>query len=111
MNISTSLLSKFTKKEIDMLFKAARVMGKIPAALLLGAPATQEYGRLLLVVSKKTGNAPQRNKLRRRLKDIFYKEQLFLYKKDCIFIAKNKEVNELSFDDLKLFMKKSFERC
>ena len=74
MNISTSLLSKFTKKEIDMLFKAVRVMGKIPAALLLGAPATQEYGRLLLVVSKKTGNAPQRNKLRRRLKDIFYKE-------------------------------------
>lgn len=110
MKVSPSLLTKFKKVEVDTLFKNARIAAKISYVTLLMASATKEYGRILLMISKKVGTAPQRNKLRRRLKDIFYREQLFLYKKDCVFIAKNKEINNLSFDDLKLFVNKLFDK-
>lgn len=109
MKVSPSLLTKFKKAEVDTLFKNARIAAKTSYATLLVGATTKEYGRLLLMISKKTGNAPQRNKLRRRLKDIFYKEQLFLCKKEWVFIAKSKDINHLSFDDLKLFMKNAFK--
>jgi ribonuclease P protein component len=93
-------LSKFTKREIDYLFKHARRVFRSPACTILLAPRQAEFGRVLIVTSRKVGNAPERNLIRRRIKSIFYEEKLYDHSFDCVIIAQ-KKMTDLSFDDLK----------
>lgn len=95
-----SSLTKFRKSEIEMLFQNASLFFRSSSFVLLGAPASLSYGRLLLVIPKKIGNAPERNKLRRRLKAIFYENRLFDCHKDVIFIAKSERVNQILYQEL-----------
>ena len=95
-----SLLTKFKKSEIEALFQTSSLFFRSSFFILLSAPATLPYGRVLLVVSKKIGTAPQRNKLRRRMKAIFYEHKLYLYKKDIVFIAKSSRINQMSYTEL-----------
>ena len=99
------LITKFSQKEVDQLFKRSHRIFHGSTATILAAPREKEFARLLVVASKKTAPAVDRNLLRRRLKHIFYQEKLFnTLKFDMIFIAK-KPVYALSFTDLHaLFM-------
>jgi ribonuclease P protein component len=105
-----SLLTRFKRDEIAELFKNASVLFRSPHFLLLSAPAKQEYGRLLPVISKKIGSAPKRNQLRRRLKAIFYENRLFALQQDVVFIAKQKEATNLSFDDLRAILNREIKK-
>lgn len=91
MHIQPIHLSKFTKKELDLFFSIAKRSKKNQAFTFLSAPApsTHSFGRLLVVASRKYGNAPERNLLKRRLKSIFWEEQLFLKKIDVAIIARS----------------------
>lgn len=93
-------LSKFTKREIDYLFKYARRVFRNQTCTILLAPRQSEFGKVLIVASRKVGNAPQRNLIRRRIKSIFYEEKLYDRSFDCVIIAQ-KKLTELSFDELK----------
>lgn len=93
-------LSKFTKREIDHLFKHARRVFRSPACTILLAPRQGEFGRVLIVASRKVGNAPERNLIRRRIKAIFYEEKLYDRSFDCVIIAQ-KKLTDFSFDELK----------
>jgi len=93
-------MRSFTKKEIEKLFKTARRIAKESSCDLLIAPKTDSQAGLLVVTSRKVGNAPERNKIRRRLKAIFYENKLYEQAFDCIIIVK-KAGNELSFDQWK----------
>jgi len=93
-------ISKFTKREIDYLFQHARRVFRNGACTILVAPRQQDFGRVLIVASRKVGNAPERNLIRRRIKSIFYEEKLFERNYDCVFIAQ-KKLTELPFDELK----------
>jgi ribonuclease P protein component len=93
-------LSHFTRKEIDNFFKNAQAVFKSPALTILRAPRTKEKSRLLLIVPRKVGTAPQRNKLKRRLRALFYEEKMFLELHDIGIIAR-KQAIELSFEQLK----------
>lgn len=93
-------ISKFTKREIDYLFKHARRVFRNEACTILLAPRQGESARILIVASRKVGNAPQRNLIRRRIKSIFYEEKLYERVVDCVIIAQ-KKLTELSFDELK----------
>lgn len=99
-HIKFSLLTKFKKSEIETLFQTASLFFRSPLFILLCAPSTLSYGRLLLVISRKIGTAPQRNKLRRRIKAIFYEHELYLCKKDIIFIARHKRINQTTYEEL-----------
>ena len=98
-------LSKFHKKEINELFNKAQAVYKSKEFVILTAPCMLSFGKILLMASKKVGNAPTRNLLRRHSKAIFYQEKLFERKKDCILIFK-KAATKLSFEDLKSILKK-----
>ena len=93
-------ISKFTQREIDYLFKNARRVFRSELCTILCAPKQGEFGRILIIASRKVGNAPQRNLLRRRLKSIFYEEKLYDYNVDCVIILQKKATN-LSFSELK----------
>jgi len=75
----------------------------LPSLTLLVAPKSREVGRILVVTSRKVGNAVKRNRIRRRLKAIFYEEKLYDRGYDCIVIIKKAGI-ELDFDELKKIM-------
>lgn len=69
----------------------------------------QETGRILLITSRKVGNAPQRNLLRRRGRAIFYEERLFELGKHCVVIFKA-PAKELTYQQFKEILVKSLLR-
>ena len=99
-------ISKFKQKEIDLLFKTTQAAYKSKELTILSAPCIFSFGRVLLITSRKVGNAPQRNLLRRWGRAIFYENKLFDKKKDCVVIFKSPAKN-LTFDQFKEILKKS----
>lgn len=93
------LISHFTPQEVTQAFKMARRVKVDPAFTLLRSPGQKSFGRILIVTSRKVGSAPQRNKIRRQIKAIFYQNRLFLTPFDYIFIAKKPSI-ALSFEQL-----------
>ena len=102
-------ISKFTKKEIDSLFKNGKAIYKSKELVLLTAPCLLHFSRVLLITSRKVGNAPERNLLRRRGRAIFYEELLFKQHKDCVIIFKP-AAKHLSFDQLKEILINSIKK-
>lgn len=101
-------ITKFTKKEIDCLFHNARCVFRHPAFIILSIPRQLDFARILIVASKKVGNAPQRNRLRRQVKAIFYQEKLFNIHHDCAIIF-YKKASSLSFDELKKLIMSAYQ--
>ncbi len=93
-------ISRFTKKEIDQAFSKARRVLKHPGFDILITPAQKEFGRILVIASRKVGNAPVRNKIKRQLKSIFYEEKVYAFNNDYIVIVRA-QVSALSFDKIK----------
>lgn len=99
-------ISKFLEKEVSLLFKKARRTLHVPGLTILCHPEAKEWGRILVITSRKVGSAPERNLIRRRLKAIYYQEKLFEYHIDCIVIVKP-SAKTLSFDELKTLLIKT----
>lgn len=59
-----------------------------------------QLGKLLIVVSKKIGNAVVRNLVKRRLKAIFYQEELYKYNAHIMVICKP-NIEKISYKELK----------
>lgn len=102
-------LSKFSKKELDHFFSSAKSPKKNQAFTFLTAPATLDFGRILVVASRKYGNAPERNLLKRRLKAIFWENKLYEKKIDLAVIARPSG-KSYDFDQLKAFLLEIFAR-
>jgi len=100
-------IGTFTKKEIAELFKNAKRMRRSPYVDILCAPVTdRDFGKILVITSKKVGKAHKRNLIKRRLRSIFYEEKLYKHLYDCIIIIK-KEALTCKFDQLKLILQES----
>lgn len=96
----TKHISKFGKKELDNFFAAAKAAKKNQAFTILKAPKTHTFGKILIMVPKTYGNAPERNKLKRRFKSIFIENKLYEQGLDIVIItrpaAKNYDFSQLS---------------
>jgi len=100
-------ISHFTKREVSQLFKKARAAVKHPGLTILCAPTTglvnttnqRPPGRILVITPRKIGSAPERNRIRRRLKALFYEKKHFELGIDCIIIVKKPGIT-LSFAQL-----------
>ena len=93
-------LFSFTKAEIRHTFNNVKSSEKVLGLKILRAPRTLDFGRMLVITSKKVGNAPKRNLIRRRLKSIFYEEKLGKQPFDIIVIA-SKDTVQAPFSKLK----------
>jgi len=102
-------LSRFTQPEIKELFSKSRLILRNQAFTLLMAPQDGQYGKILLIASRRVGNAPQRNKLKRRARALFYEEKLYQKGYDCILIFK-KNAPLLSYEEFKNLILKGFEK-
>ena len=97
---SSATVSHFSQSEIALLLKSARRVLKHPGLDFLIAPRAHEAGRILVITPKRIGNAPERNKVRRRIKALFYTQKLFQQNYDCIAIIKKDGIH-LSSEELK----------
>ena len=102
-------LSKFTPQEIKQLYQDAYALTRTIYFVLLVAPATKDYGRMLLVAPKRIGSAPERNKLKRQFRSIFYEEKLYERGYDCVVIFKNR-ASEAPFETLKSILLEAFKK-
>lgn len=102
-------ISQFSKSEIDVAFKRAHGVLKHDGLTVLCAPAQKEYGRILIIASKKVGNAPQRNRLRRQFKNIFFENKLWETKQDTIVILRA-AAKDIPFAFLQEFLLKAVKK-
>lgn len=93
-------LSQWRPAEVRTLFDTGRSAFKNSGMTVLFAPRSKEYGRILVVTSRKVGSAPERNLVRRRLKALFYEEQWYTLPYDFAFIIRTPAVS-YSFEKLK----------
>jgi ribonuclease P protein component len=98
-------LSKFSKSEVQKAFQDARCRYKSPAITVLSSPKQHELAHILVVTPRAVGTAPERNKLRRQLKAIFYEEKLYSQPMDLLIILKKGAVR-FDFDQLKRIIMK-----
>jgi len=99
----------FSPKEVTALFKAVCFRFKKQGIDILLAPAISENGRILVITARRVGNAPTRNKIRRRLKAIFYEQALYSLGHECIAIIKP-EGAHIPFADLQSMLLEVFKR-
>lgn len=95
------LLTQWQKKEIIHLFKTAkRILVHAGLDIRLAPRSNPEYSRILIVISKKVGNSPVRNLLRRRVKALFYEMQLYQQAYDWLIITRP-GAGQIPFTELK----------
>ena len=97
-----------TKKEISAALQHAHVVATIHGLKLLktrkGPFDALPHGKLL-IIPVRTFKAHERNLIRRRIKSIFYEEQLYTQPTMWILIV-YKQALHLSFSELKTFLTK-----
>lgn len=100
-----STLFHFSRSEITRFFSRAQLKKKAGGLRLLQASpeAPIEFGKLLIVTPRASGNACERNRLRRRLKAIFYEKQMHQYKVISAVLV-YKQAQQLSFEQLTSFL-------
>lgn len=83
-------ITQFKRKEISFLFEHAIRIKQSSSFVLLRAKQQGAFGRILVINSKKVGNAPARNLLKRRIKSLFYSAKIDQKGFDWVFIARQK---------------------
>lgn len=99
--------TSFTQNEISLAFKNARTSFTRPGVHILISPGQKEFGRILIIASRKVGSAIARNKIKRQLKSIFYELKLFEKPLDCIVILKP-TITQLDFQDLQKYIVQAY---
>ena len=64
-------ITRFKQKEIRDFYKKAKLVYTDSSMRIHQAHAAGTPAKLLIIIPKKTGNAPHRNRLRRRIKEVF----------------------------------------
>lgn len=99
-----------TKAQFDAVFAAGFSVGNKRLVVRSMANALG-HPRLGLVVGKRFGNAVQRNRWKRRIRDLFRRRKAALGGRDVVFLpAKGPEAQEADYDDLKEAFEKLIAR-
>lgn len=86
-------ISSFLQSEIDALFKQARVKVRYAGVRILTAPSKKPSGRILIITPKSSGNSPERNLFRRRIRALFREKKLFERSKDFVVITDKRGIS------------------
>ncbi len=96
-------IPSFSKKELQQFFAIARPALKVAGLIFLYVPRQHDNARILIITSKKVGSSPERNQLRRRLKELFRTNNGFDQQYDFVVITHKKAIS-YSFDELNTFL-------
>jgi ribonuclease P protein component len=109
MSFVRSLFS-FTKKEVDCAFQVCYKKDTIPGLKLLQSSSGKELlqGKILIIIPKRVGNACQRNRLRRKIREIFYAKHFFEKKAVSVLLVYS-EAKLLTSDQIEYFLAPHFQ--
>jgi len=93
-------ISQCTQKDVTEFFFQSKKLPRSSFWDVRFFPTTETPNRILIIISKKCGNAPERNKLKRQIKTIFYEEKIYEKGFSWVCIIK-KPLMEKSFDYIK----------
>ena len=110
MPSSARAITSFTPEERRKLFNTARNVIYHPGLDVRVAYTTNPLARILIVTPKRSGSAPQRNRIRRRLKALFYEERFYERSYDILVLCKKTGI-DLPYKDLKTFIATVLERA
>jgi len=79
--------TKFSETEIRALLRSARLVFANNALKIKRAPAKELPGRLLVIIPRKVGNAPTRNRIRRQFKALFYQSKQHMQPFDVLIFV------------------------
>ena len=103
----TKKISSFTQLDISKLLKAAQVRVRIPGLRILTASALlPDRGRVLIITPRRSGNSPERNLIRRRIKSLFVQDGLYLKGLDFVVIVRREGI-DTSFGTLKKLLSRA----
>lgn len=101
---------KISKKEARELFLHAKRVIKGADFDLLLAPKSGILSRLLIVTAAYIGTAPERNRVRRRLRAVFREHKFYDYSCDCIVIVKKNGIGA-SYEKLLSLLQSAYATC
>ena len=105
MTIKFKSLFSFKQKEVEKAFSHAKFKASLPGLKLLQTDAlAPSHGKLLIVASRKVGKASKRNRIRRQIREFFFKNKLYEKPVTSILIV-YKEVFDLSQEKIANFLK------
>jgi ribonuclease P protein component len=81
-------ITQWPKKDIGRSLKRAQFLCRDSAFDIRTNPTKNRIGKVLIVIPRRVGSAPERNKIRRRAKAIFFENQLFTLGYDWIIFFK-----------------------
>jgi ribonuclease P protein component len=81
-------ISKFSPKEVKHFFDNAKAFKKCSKFTCLLSPKQGEFARILIITPRASGNSPERNLVKRRLRALFYQYKLYEKPYDCAVILK-----------------------
>jgi ribonuclease P protein component len=101
-------ISAFTHKEIEQFFRSIIFFNKSVDLKFMVSIAQRDYGRILMIMPKKFGNAPKRNKLKRQLRSLSIKNKWYEVKIDIAV----KPLSKISpnYLDLENQVKQTFDK-
>lgn len=100
----SKVISKFKKKEILDTFKKTKFAFQNEQIKILISKSNLDFGKVLLIFNRKTGNSPQRNKIKRQARAIFYQEKIYEHKVNFILIGRL-DIEKIEFSKLKEIFK------
>ena len=105
-------IKQFTAAERKLLLTRGRLISRQDELDVRGLNRRDDLsfisGRILIITPRKVGNAPERNKLRRRLTALFHEESFYKKPYDILIYAR-KGSADLSFDALKRILHASLD--
>ena len=101
-------LSKFSSAEVKKAFDTAILRKNQDGLHLVVSPRQKEFGRILVITPRKSGNSPARNRIRRQLKALFYQEKLYEQPYDILVLVSKDGIRKSS-DELKVILLQASE--
>jgi ribonuclease P protein component len=86
-------ISNFSKSDVKKLFNNVKKRLSASGLVFIAAPKSGATAKILVITSRKSGSAAKRNRIRRRLKSVFFEHKLFLKTFDIAVIVKKEGID------------------
>lgn len=86
-------ISRFSRDEVKLFFNSVKKRLSTSGLTFMAAPKSGKSAKILVVTPRRAGSAAKRNRIRRRLKSLFFEKKQFLGAFDIAVIVKKEGIS------------------